>query len=144
MSSIQRNMSLTGEPPKTINVQQKIASAIGLLGLTILVLAILNVDFPNKSLWLTTSLTAIAGGTIWFSIAAYANKHAGIKNDGVYFKSLTSHGFWAWILGIGLTLFYVLLYWFIRSFKPINKWQSRESMVCLRNSLHFGDYSFRN
>src|SRR5690554_2901273 len=112
MSSIQRNMSLTGEPPKTINVQQKIASAIGLLGLTILVLAILNVDFPNKSLWLTTSLTAIAGGTIWFSIAAYANKHAGIKNDGVYFKSLTSHGFWAWILGIGLTLFYVLLYWF--------------------------------
>ena len=112
MSSIQRNMSLAGEPPKTINVQQKIASAIGLLGLTILVLAILNVDFPNKSLWLTTSLTAIAGGTIWFSIAAYANKHTGIKNDGVYFKSLTSHGFWAWILGIGLTLFYVLLYWF--------------------------------
>ncbi len=112
MSTVQRNMSLTGEPPKTINTQQKIASAIGLLGLTILVLAIFNVDFPNKSLWLTASLTAIAAGTIWFSIAAYANKHEGIKNDGIYFKSLTSKGFWAWILGIGLTLFYVLLYWF--------------------------------
>lgn len=112
MSTVQRNMSLTGEPPKTINTQQKIASAIGLLGLTILVLAIFNVDFPNKSLWLTASLTSIAGGTIWFSIAAYANKHAGTKNDGVYFKSLTSKGFWAWIMGIGLTLFYVLLYWF--------------------------------
>jgi len=112
MSTIQRNMSLTGEPPKTINTQQKIASAIGLFGLTILVLAIFNVDFPNKSLWLTASLTSIAGGTIWFSIASYANKHEGIKNDGIYFKSLTSKGFWAWILGIGLTLFYVLLYWF--------------------------------
>lgn len=112
MNTIQRNMSLAGEPPKTINAQQKIASAIGLLGLTVLVMAILNVDFPNKSLWLTVSLTAIAGGTVWFSIAAYADKHEGIKNDGVYFKSLTSHGFWAWMLGIGLTLFYVLLYWF--------------------------------
>ncbi|WP_026450361.1 4Fe-4S binding protein [Aequorivita capsosiphonis] len=112
MSTVQRNMSLTGEPPKTINTQQKIASFIGLLGLMVLVLAIFNVNFPNKSLWLTAALTAIGGGTIWFSIAAYSQKHAGIKNDGVQFKSLTSKGFWAWIMGISLTLFYILLYWF--------------------------------
>jgi len=105
-------MSLTGEPPKTINTQQKIASFVGLLGLTVLVLALFNVQFPNKVFWLPTSLTAIASGTIWFSIAAYAHTHEGIHNDGVYFKSLTSRGFWAWILGIGLTLFYILLYWF--------------------------------
>lgn len=105
-------MSLAGQPPKTINTQQKIASTIGLLGLTILVLAFFNVNFPNKGFWLTASLAAIAGGTVWFTIAAYADKHAGIKNDGVYFKSLISRGFWAWILGISLTLFYVLLYWF--------------------------------
>lgn len=79
MSTVQRNMSLTGEPPKTINGQQKIASAIGLIGLLILALALFNVDFPNKSVWLTASLTAIGGGTIWFSIAAYSNKHEGIK-----------------------------------------------------------------
>ncbi len=112
MSTIQRNMSLTGEPPKTINTQQKIASFIGLLGLTVLVLAIFNVDFPNKAFWLTAALTAISAGTVWFSIAAYSQKLPGIKNDGVYFKSLSSRGFWAWILGISLTLFYVLLYWF--------------------------------
>lgn len=105
-------MSLAGQPPKTISNQQKIASAIGFLGLTGLVLAIFNIDFPNKGLWLTASLSAISVGTIWFSIAAYADKHDGIKNDGVYFKSLTARGFWAWILGIGLTLFYVVLYWF--------------------------------
>lgn len=112
MSTIQRNMSLTGEPPKSINTQQKIASFIGLLGLMILILAIFNVNFPNKIVWLTASLTAIGAGTIWFSIAAYSHKHEGIKNDGVYFKSLTSKGFWAWIMGISLTLFYILLYWF--------------------------------
>jgi hypothetical protein len=112
MSNFQRNMSLTGEPPKTINTQQKIASAIGLIGLALLFLALFNLDFPNKTLWLSVSLGMIAAGTIWFSIAAYANKHEGIKNDGIYFKSLTSRGFWAWILGILLTLFYMVLYWF--------------------------------
>ena len=112
MSTVQRNMSLTGEPPKTINTQQKLASAIGLLGLVVLFLAFFNLNFPNKTVWLVISLGMIAVGTIWFSISAYANKHEGIKNDGVYFKSLSSRGFWAWILGITITLFYVVLYWF--------------------------------
>ena len=112
MSTVQRNMSLTGEPPKTINTQQKLASAIGLIGLAVLFLALFNVNFPDKTLWLYASLIAIGGGTVWFSIAAYSHKHEGIKNDGVYFKSLTSKGFWAWVLGITLTLFYVVLYWF--------------------------------
>ncbi len=112
MSTVQRNMSLTGEPPKTINTQQKIASAIGLIGLAVLFLAFFNLNFPNKPLWLTLSLVMIGTGIIWFSTAAYLNKHEGIKNDGVYFKSLSSRGFWAWILGIIVTLFYVVLYWF--------------------------------
>ncbi len=112
MSTVQRNMSLTGEPPKTINTQQKIASAIGLIGLALLFLALFNLNFPNKTLWLSASLVMISSGIIWFSTAAYLNKHEGIKNDGLYFKSLTSRGFWAWILGITLTLFYVVLYWF--------------------------------
>lgn len=112
MSTIQRDMSLTGQPPKTINTQQKIASVIGLIGLAILTLALFNVNFPNKTLWLTLSLATMIGGTIWFAIAAYLNKQPGIKNDGVYFKSLSSRGFWAWILGIVMTLFYIVLYWF--------------------------------
>lgn len=71
-----------------------------------------NVNFPNKTLWLSVSLLAIAAGTIWFARAEYLTKLAGIKNNGVYFKSLSSRGFWGWILGITLTLFYVALYWF--------------------------------
>ncbi len=112
MSTVQRNMSLTGEPPKTINTQQKLASAIGLLGLALLFLALFNFDFPNKTVWLSVSLGMIAVGIVWFSTAAYLNKQEGIKNDGVYFKSLSSRGFWGWILGITVTLFYIILYWF--------------------------------
>ncbi len=116
MSTVQRDMSLTGQPPKTINTQQKIATFIGLVGLAILFLAMFNIDFPNHGLWLTVSLVCIAVGTIWFAQAEYMNRHEGIKNDGVYFKSLSSRGFWGWVLGITLTLFYVGLYWFPQFF----------------------------
>ncbi|MEX0289274.1 MAG: 4Fe-4S binding protein [Flavobacteriaceae bacterium] len=112
MSTVSRNMSLTGEPPKSINSQQKISSVVGLAGLAILVLAFFNTNFPNKGLWLSLSLTLITVGTIWFSRASYANKHKGIKNDGVFFKSVSARGFWGWILGILVTGFYIVLYFF--------------------------------
>ncbi|MGB7395476.1 MAG: 4Fe-4S dicluster domain-containing protein [Pricia sp.] len=112
MSDFQRSMSLAGEPPKALSTQQKIATFIGLTGLAVLFAALFNVDFPNKGLMLTLSLTAISVGTIWFAKDAYLGKHEGIKNDGVYFKSISSKGLSAWLLGIILTLFYVVLYWF--------------------------------
>ncbi|MFZ0488758.1 MAG: 4Fe-4S dicluster domain-containing protein [Salegentibacter sp.] len=112
MSKIEHNMSLTGDAPKAISTMQKIGSAVGLSGLFILLLALANVDFPNKSLFLGLSLGLITAGTIIFANDAYQGKHAGIKNNGVWFKSLSGRGFWAWALGIFLTLFYIVLYWF--------------------------------
>lgn len=112
MSKIEHNMSMTGDAPASISTTQKIASAMGLLGLFILVLALANVNFPNKTLFLSLSLGLIAAGTIVFANDAYRGKHAGIKNDGIWFKSLTNRGLWAWFLGIALTLFYIVLYWF--------------------------------
>ncbi|MAP55308.1 4Fe-4S dicluster domain-containing protein [Altibacter sp.] len=112
MNTIQRNMSLTGEPPKTINTQQKIATFIGVTGLFILLLASLNIDFPSKTLWLSIALGAMSVGIIWFSFAAYASKHAGIKNDGVWFKSISSRGYLAWVTGLAFTGFYIVLYFY--------------------------------
>lgn len=112
MSSYEPSMALGGEPPKSINLQQKLASILGFSGLTILLLATFNFDFPNKGVWLSLSLLAIGLGVVWFGAAAYLGRHPGIKNDGVYFKSLSSKGFWAWILGLALTAFYILLYFY--------------------------------
>lgn len=112
MERIEHNMALTAQPPKTISTRQKIASAIGLTGLFILILALANVNFPNKTIFLVASLGLITLGTILFANDAYLGKSRGIKNDGVWFKNLTSRGIWAWVLGIGLTLFYIVLYWF--------------------------------
>ncbi|MDX1544402.1 MAG: 4Fe-4S binding protein [Christiangramia sp.] len=112
MSRLEHNMAMTGDSPAALSGKQKLATGIGLTGLFILILAIANVSFPNKTLFLTLSLGLIAAGTIIFANDAYLGKHEGIKNDGVWFKSMTSRGLLAWIAGIALTLFYIVLYWF--------------------------------
>lgn len=107
-----KNMSLTGEPPKALNRGQKLATAVGTAGLGILTLSLFNLNFPNRPMWLTVSLMAITLGVVWFAKAQYGNKHKGIKNDGVMFKSISSRGLWGWVSGIALTGFYIVLYFF--------------------------------
>ena len=112
MTQIDKDIAMVSGPPKDINITQKIATFIGVAGLLILVLAAFNVNFPNKGLWLATALASIAGGIILFSKGAYGNKQEGIKNDGVWFKGISSRGFMAWVAGIAMTSFYVVLYFF--------------------------------
>ncbi|QYA24557.1 4Fe-4S binding protein [Gramella sp. MT6] len=112
MSRIEHNMSLTGDAPKAINTQQKISTLLGMSGLFILLLASLNISFPNKTFWLSISLISIFAGIIWFAKASYSDKHPGIKNDGIWFKSMTNRGFLAWLVGIALTGFYIILYFY--------------------------------
>jgi len=110
--AIERNMALTGEPPKSLNTTQKIGVLIGMSGLLILLLASFNINLLNQSLWLTLSLVSLTVGIIVFSKGAYDKKLEGIKNDGVWFKSMSSRGILAWIAGIALTGFYIVLYFF--------------------------------
>jgi len=109
MSTI--NHSITGDTT-TLNVQQKLGATIGILGLVILLLASFNVNFQPIWLWLTVALAAIAGGITWYSKATYQNHPAGIKNDGVFFRSLTSRGLWGYVVGVLLTSFYIILYFY--------------------------------
>ncbi|MGM0634581.1 MAG: 4Fe-4S binding protein [Bacteroidota bacterium] len=106
------NISVTGNAPEKLNLQQKLAAILGGIGLLILLLAAFQFNFSNSALWLSIALLTITGGIAWYAAALYKSKQPGIKNDGVFFKSLTSRGFWAYILGIFLTGFYVVLYFF--------------------------------
>lgn len=112
MYQSQKSMALGGQPPKALSTLQKVAVSLGMLGILILVLAAFQVHLPQKSLWLTIALGGVGGGVVLFSAAAYKNKLAGIKNDGVWFKSISSRGLWAWLFGVLLTGFYVILYFF--------------------------------
>jgi len=110
--SYDKNMALTGQPPKVLSTGQKLATFIGLSGIFIMILTTFNINFPNKGLWLTISLLSIFIGTLWFAKEAYSHKQKGIKNDGIWFKSISSRGLWGWMAGIGLTGFYIILYFF--------------------------------
>ncbi|MCB0803129.1 MAG: 4Fe-4S binding protein [Flavobacteriales bacterium] len=112
MTKVQKDMALIKGPPTTFNVFQKLGTLIGMLGLIIIALAGFNVDFPNKGLWLGLSIAAMTLGVILYSKGLYDAKQAGIKNDHVWFYSISSRGFLAWILGICLTSFYIVLYFF--------------------------------
>ena len=105
-------MSLAKPEANDLSSKQKIAVFIGVVGLFILTLALLNINFPNKTLFLTLSLGCIAAGTVIFANDMYLTKLEGIKNDGVWFKSISSRGILGWITGIVLTLFYIVLYFY--------------------------------
>ncbi len=105
-------MSLAKPDAQDISSKQKIALALGVVGLFILSLALLNVDFSNRGWTLTASLLLITTGVILFTNDAYLKKSKGIKNDEVWFKSLSSRGLLGWLTGIVLTTFYIVLYFY--------------------------------
>ncbi len=111
-NKLNHSMSLAKPEANDLSTKQKIAVAIGIVGLFILVLALANINFPNNELFLTIALGSISIGTILFANDAYRTKLAGIKNDGVWFKSISSQGVFGWITGIVLTLFYIVLYFY--------------------------------
>ena len=111
-NKLNHSMSLAKPDALDINTKQKISLAIGIVGLFIFTLALLNTNFPNKGVFLTLALTLISGGIIVYSREAYLTKLEGIKNDGQWFKSISSRGVWGWVLGLVLTGFYIVLYFY--------------------------------
>ncbi|MDF1799179.1 MAG: 4Fe-4S binding protein [Planctomycetota bacterium] len=51
-------------------------------------------------------------GTALYFWERYRHLSAGIKNDGVFFSGTRNRGLIGWLVGVGMTAFYVALYWF--------------------------------
>ena len=111
-TKINHSMSLAKPDANNLSRKQKVALALGVIGLFILILALFNTNFPNKGIFLTSALVLISVGTILFANDAYLTKLDGIKNNGVWFKSISSRGVLGWISGIVLTSFYIVLYFY--------------------------------
>ncbi len=112
MSTVQKDMALVKGPPPELNSLQRLGTGIGLIGLFILVLASLGLQLNPKALWLSIALASIALGIVLFAKGAYGHKGEGIKNDGTWFYSISGQGLVAWVAGISLSGFYVILYFF--------------------------------
>jgi polyferredoxin len=112
MSKTDKNLSIAAHETNGLKKAQKLGLGLGFIGLFIFALAFLNVNFPNKTLWLKVSILSVLTGIIFYANSTYLSRPKGISNNGVFQKSLTNKGVFAWIIGILLTSFYVALYWF--------------------------------
>ena len=129
------SMSIAKPEAYGLSTTQKVAVFIGVVGLFILTLALLNVNFPHKAITLTIALGLIATGTIIFSNNLYLNKLEGIKNDAVWFKSISSRGVLGWVTGIILTLFYIVLYFYPKYLGLGTKGESNSGLIALFDPL---------
>ena len=113
-----------------VNQAQTKYQMIGGVCVAIAVLAlIISVSGMGSRFPLELMLTVLGMfllGGILFALPYYKGP-AGIRNNGVMFKSMTNRGTIAWILAIVLTGFYIIIYWYaflleglIRIFDPLS------------------------
>lgn len=112
MSETDISFSLSTPHPTGLDAIQKLGITAGVLGLLIQALALFNIELAQSSMFFWFSMALIFSGTVTFGWRTYLTQPEGIKNNGVWFKSLSARGIAGWVLGIVLTAFYVLLYWF--------------------------------
>ena len=96
---------------KKKSLSQNTALLLGFLGL-LLWSSSFWIEYQNKTLMLTIGFLMMSIGVVGFSYSLYFTSIAGIRNNGVWFSSLVSRGIWGWLLGLVLTGFYVLLYFY--------------------------------
>jgi ferredoxin-type protein NapH len=112
---LEQSLSIANPSPIHTSTRQKIALTAVALGVLMLLVAWAShsaATFLPPSVFLALSIGLVSIGTVAFVHEEYGNKPEGIKNNGVFFKSLINRGIMGWMLGILLTGFYVCLYWF--------------------------------
>jgi polyferredoxin len=138
MTQVDPSLSLASPQAHfTLNTAQKITLALGTLGLFILLIAAGGYAFPAPEIWLTIALSALAFGVTGYAYATYQGLPEGVKNNGVWLKSISSKGAIAWVVGIALTGFYVLLYFFPATLGQGMNGAANTGLVALFDPLSF-------
>jgi len=102
--------SLATPNPSLTSGKQKLALALAGLGVVLLLLvwAAQNAFAPVPVL--LASLGLMAAGMWLFVREEYLTKPEGIKNNRLWFNSLSARGVWGWLAAIVITGFYTVLY----------------------------------
>jgi ferredoxin-type protein NapH len=81
------------------------------------------------STFFVVGISLLSAGALLFSWGVAAAAPAGIKNNKVFFNSISRRGLWGYLIGVVITGFYVLLYWFpeslsawVRSLDGLSQW----------------------
>ncbi len=110
---------------------KKTGLAVAAVGLLMLFISLSGISSSAPFIFFILSFGLIAAGALIFFIPQIKEAPAGIKNNGIFFNSLTSKGTPAWIIGIAITAFYIILYWFpalignwVKLADPLSVWLS--------------------
>jgi ferredoxin-type protein NapH len=106
------NFSISQPHPDNLGGLRKIGLALVAIGLAMLAFSFSSGSSDFSGWYLGISMCSILIGTGTYAYGLYMWQSPGIKNDRVWMKDLSNRGTWAWIAGIVLTTFYILLYWF--------------------------------
>ena len=122
---------------------QKIGLGLFSIGILFALISLAGVGQDKVVLFLVMSFgLPVIGGTIY--ILTLSLNSPGIKNDRLWFRSLTSRGLVGWMLGVILTTFYIVLYWFpeylenwVRLTDPISYVLNGKAIIDINRSAHY-------
>ncbi len=107
--------SRLGEPPKQpdppLRSSEQLALGALVVGLALWAIAFAGSNRGSSIVTVLAVLAPLVGGAAYFYLR-FRRTEPGIQNDGVWFSSATARGAVGWALGVALTAFYTLLYWF--------------------------------
>ncbi len=109
-STLNASLSLS-EQKADLSVNQKLGGLFVSIGIIALVAATSGLGAKHALLFLLIIISSFSLAAVFYALPYYKGL-AGIRNNGVMFNSMTNTGAPAWILGITLTGFYIIIYWF--------------------------------
>lgn len=123
MNSIVHSMKEHAEPVKKIG---GVLIAIGLLGLLV---TAFGAEAVQPVLFGLGGLSILVIGSLLFIVTSRLQASVSEQNNHIQTQDQTSKGASAWILGLVLTGFYILLYWYpetlhglVISLEPVSQW----------------------
>lgn len=105
------SISIARPNPILTSGKTKLAVALTAVAVFIFLVAWSGRVVLNPAITLTTAFILLIISLVLFVREEYLRFPEGIKNNGVWFKSISSRGLWGWFAGVLITVFYVCLYW---------------------------------
>ncbi|MFC6223064.1 4Fe-4S binding protein [Hymenobacter artigasi] len=106
-------MTPTLSPPlPATSPAEKLTLAVVAGGLLALLLAWADADPARRTTWFWLALGLVSAGTLAWSWLKFGQHPAGVQQDNLWLRASTGRGAIAWITGLVLTGFYVVLYWY--------------------------------
>ncbi|GAB3865716.1 hypothetical protein GCM10028824_04970 [Hymenobacter segetis] len=103
--------TLTPPLPAT-SPAEKLTLAVVAGGLLALLLALADADPSRRNTWFWLAVGLVSAGTLAWSWLKFGRHPSGVQQDNLWLRASTGRGAVAWVTGLVLTGFYVVLYWF--------------------------------